>query len=170
MTSAGWWAEVCCSKGWSPSLVVAMFGSALTGQVGVARLLFGMGRDNVLPRRIFAYLSPKRNNPTYSILIVGIITFVGSLVLNFELAAEMLNFGMFLAFMGVNLAAIRQFYFVPGRRKFLKDALVPALGFLFCLGIWWSLAKPAKIAGGIWFALGLVYNVVQTRAGRLLRP
>ena len=83
-------------------LVVAMFGSALTGQVGVARLLFGMGRDNVLPRKVFAYLSPKRNNPTYSILIVGIITFVGSLFINFELAAEMLNFGMFLAFMGVN--------------------------------------------------------------------
>jgi len=151
-------------------LVVAMFGSALTGQVGVARLLFGMGRDNVLPRKVFAYLSPKRNNPTYSILIVGMITFVGSLFINFELAAEMLNFGMFLAFMGVNLAAIRQFYFVPGRGRLLRDAVVPALGFLFCLGIWWSLATPAKIAGGIWFALGLIYNVVQTRGWRKAPP
>ena len=129
-----------------------------------------MGRDNVLPRKVFAYLSPKRNNPTYSILIVGIITFVGSLFINFELAAEMLNFGMFLAFMGVNLAAIRQFYFVPGRGRLLRDAVVPALGFLFCLGIWWSLATPAKIAGGIWFALGLIYNVVQTRGWRKAPP
>ena len=151
-------------------LVVAMFGSALTGQVGAARLLFGMGRDNVLPRRIFAYLDPKRSNPTFSILIIGAIAFVGALLLSYELSAEVLNFGMFLAFMGVNVAALRQFYFAARERQVLRDAVMPGLGFLFCLGIWWSLATPARIAGGLWFLVGLAYNLVQTRGWRIPPP
>lgn len=44
-------------------LVVANIGAGMTTQVGAARLLFGMGRDNVIPRRFFAYLHPSRNTP-----------------------------------------------------------------------------------------------------------
>src|SRR5438874_1728822 len=56
-------------------LIVASFGSALTGQVGAARILFGMGRDNVLPRKVFSYLNPRRNTPVINIAIVGILAF-----------------------------------------------------------------------------------------------
>jgi amino acid transporter len=150
-------------------LILANLGSGLSGQVGAARLLFGMGRDNVLPRKVFAYLDPRRNSPAYNIALVGVLAFVGSQVLSYELAAEMLNFGAFLAFMGVNLAALRQYYWVgvAGRRRgFLKDALMPAVGFLFCLGIWLSLPAPAKIGGAVWFAIGLAYDAAKTRGFR----
>ena len=151
-------------------LVIANVGAGLTGQVGAARLLFGMGRDNVLPRKVFAYLDPKRNTPSRNIWILGILAFLGSHVMSYELTAEVLNFGAFLGFMGVNLAAIRQFYFLrqSGRdREWFMDLVVPGLGFLFCLDIWWGLAMPAKLAGGLWFALGLTYLVYQTRGFRL---
>ena len=39
-------------------LVVANVGAGLTAQVGAARLLFGMGRENVIPERIFGRLHP----------------------------------------------------------------------------------------------------------------
>ena len=39
-------------------LVVANIGAGLTSQVGAARLLFGMGRENVIPRRFFARAAP----------------------------------------------------------------------------------------------------------------
>jgi hypothetical protein len=42
------------------------------------------------------------------------------------------------------------------------EALVPGLGFLFCLGIWVGLSKPSKIAGGLWFILGLLHLAYQT--------
>lgn len=151
-------------------LVVANIGSGLTAQVGAARLLFGMGRDTVLPKRFFAYLDPRKNTPTRNIWLIGIIAFAGSLVMHFELTADILNFGAFLGFMGVNVAAIRQFYFAKERKKernFLRDAAVPALGFLFCLGIWWGLPKPAKIAGGLWFAIGFIYDAIRSRGFRL---
>lgn len=150
-------------------LVIANIGAGLTGQVGAARLLFGMGRDNVLPRRVFSYLDPKRNTPTLNIWLIGILAFVGAQFMGYELTAEILNFGAFLGFIGVNIACVWQFYVLEqsGRsRNFFADALVPGLGALFCLMIWWGLAAPAKIAGSIWFAVGLIHSAIRTRGFR----
>ena len=134
--------------------------------VAAARVLLGMGRDNVLPNRIFAYLNPKNSTPTFNIVLVSIIGWIGSLLLNLEHAGELLNFGAFLSFMGVNLAAARQCYFVQekSKRRLVLDALVPLVGFLFCLAIWLSLPIIAKLVGGIWFAIGMVYYATRSRA------
>jgi putrescine importer len=151
------------------TLIVASLGSGLSGQAGAARVLFGMGRDNALPNKFFAYINPKSRVPSYNIWLIGLLTFLGSMLLDFERAAEVLNFGAFLAFMGVNLAAIKQFYFLRGpdeRKKLFKDAVLPAMGFLFCLWIWWNLPRPAKVVGGIWFLVGIVYLAYITRGFR----
>ena len=150
-------------------LVISNFGAALSGQIGAARLLFSMGRDNVLPKSVFAYLDPKKKNPSYNIVIIGVLAFAGAMVLSFELAAECLNFGAFLGFMGVNLATFREFYLRrkgAQERRLFRDALLPMAGFLFCLAIWVSLPLPAKIAGGCRLLVGLVYDGVQTRGFR----
>lgn len=148
-------------------LVVANFGSGLGGQVGAARLLFGMGRDKVLPARFFAYVSPGNSNPTYNICLIGAVAFVGALVFDYEQAAETLNFGAFLAFMGVNLAAIRQFYFLrPAGQRRPWEAVLPAAG----LVIWLGLRTPAKVVGGCWLITGTVYIAITTRGFRLPPP
>jgi putrescine importer len=150
-------------------LILASVGAGLTGQVGAARLLFGMGRDNVLPRKLFGYLDPRRNTPTRNIWLIGIVAYIGTLFVGYEQAGEILNFGAFLAFMGVNLATFWQFWIVrqPGRkRRLLPDLLVPLLGFVFCLWIWLGLKLPSKIVGGVWFILGLIYCLIKTRGFR----
>ena len=147
-------------------LILANLGSGLSGQAGVSRLLFGMGRDNVIPRPFFAYLDPKRNTPSFNIGMVGLIAFLGAIVLNYERAAELINFGAFLAFMGVNAAALREFYFAPSSRasrRLFADAVAPAVGLLFCFAIWVSLPTPAKVLGGCWFIVGTAYDAVKTR-------
>ena len=151
-------------------IALADFGAGLAMQVGAARLLFGMGRDNVLPKRFFAYLDPRSSTPTFNILLIGALSFAGSLGKRYDLIAELLNFGAFIGFMGVNAATIRQFYFLPqtGRtRSFFLDLVVPALGFTICLIIWLGLGNLAKIVGGLWFALGLIYLAARTRGFRL---
>jgi putrescine importer len=149
-------------------LIVANLGAGLSAQAGISRLLFSMGRDKVLPSRIFAHLDRKHHTPVYSILLVGLFAFIGAMLLNYERAAELINFGAFLAFMGVNAAVIRQFYFLRGRaeRKLLTDALLPAAGFLFCLIIWLNLPGTAKLLGAAWFAAGLLYDGIKTRGFR----
>lgn len=155
-------------------LILAGFGSGLTGTLGVARLLFGMGRDEVLPKRVFGYLNPKTNTPTYNILIIGCVAFAGAIALGFvgnayEHAGELINFGAFLAFMGVNFSTFWQFSIVlrTGRkRRILGDAILPLLGFLFCALIWWNLSILAKIVGGAWFLIGVIYIAAATRGFR----
>ena len=149
-------------------LIVANLGAGLSAQAGISRLLFSMGRDKVLPSRVFAHLDSKHHTPVYSILLVGIFAFVGAILLNYERAAELINFGAFLAFMGVNAAVVRQFYFLRSRakRRLLTDALLPAVGFIFCLIIWLNLPAAAKLLGAAWFAAGLLYDGIKTRGFR----
>jgi putrescine importer len=140
-------------------LVVANIGAGFTAQVGAARLLFGMGRENVIPRRIFGRLHPVHNTPDLNVILIGILAFLGTLCMSYELTAEILNFGAFLGFMCVNLACFWQFRASPHKRGFgraIVDLVMPLLGFLFCAVIWWGLATPAKIAGSIWLAAGFI--------------
>lgn len=155
-------------------LILAALGSGLTGTLGAARLLFGMGRDGVLSKRIFGHLKPGSNTPTYNIILIGLLSFGGAVLLNYygsayQHAGELLNFGAFLAFMGVNLAVFWQFSVIarPGhKRRWLRDAILPLFGFIFCGLIWWNLNPLAKMAGGIWFAIGLIYFGIKTRGFR----
>jgi putrescine importer len=156
-------------------LVLAALGSGLTGGLGAARLLFGMGRDGVLPRRFFAHLHRETNTPTYNILLIGGIAYVGAVGLNYignayEHAGELLNFGAFLAFMGVNLSTFWHFSITlrrERRRRILADAILPMIGFAFCALIWLNLNIVAKIVGAIWFAIGFLYIAATTRGFRL---
>jgi amino acid transporter len=150
-------------------LVIACLGTALTGQAAAARLLYGMGRDDVLPRRAFGRWDSRRQQPSWNICLIGVWTVVGSLALSYEQTAELLNFGAFLAFMGVNLAAVRIFWFGRKTRKrnVFLDLAMPIGGFLFCLAIWWSLPGPAKIAGAVWFGIGIVHIAIKTRGFRM---
>jgi amino acid transporter len=153
-------------------LVVACFGSGLAGQVGAARLLYALGRDRVLPPRVFAYVNRRSGAPVVNIILVGALALGGAFALSYERAASLLNFGAFLAFMGVNLAAIRQYCFRSSENRSgrWRDLIFPGLGFLFCLSIWMSLPLPAKIAGGAWLTAGVVYQAVQTRGFRRPPP
>jgi amino acid transporter len=152
-------------------LVVANIGAGLTSQVGAARLLFGMGRENVIPRRIFARLHPVRNTPWINILLLGVLAFAGAQFMSYELTAELLNFGAFLGFMGVNAAVIWNFWLRPTHprpRSLLLDLVAPAAGFLFCGVIWLGLNRPAKVAGTIWLVIG--FFVLAAHTERFRKP
>ncbi|HTZ57440.1 MAG TPA: APC family permease [Acidobacteriaceae bacterium] len=146
-------------------LVVANIGAGLTTQVGAARLLYGMGKENVIPAYPFSRLHPTRNTPHFNIILLGVLAFIGAQLISYELAAELLNFGAFLGFMGVNLAVIWDFWIRrTGERKrnFIFDVILPFFGFLFCSVIWIGLGTPAKIAGSLWLFIGFFVLARQT--------
>jgi len=138
----------------------------LAGLLGAVRLLYGMGRDNLLPRKIFGHLNPERGNPTYNIAIAGALAYLGTLTMQWERAVEIMNFGALMAFMAVNLAAVRHFGFSAqptGKRNIMLDIVVPSLGFLFCLVIFLGLQGSTLTAGAVWILCGGVYVVLKTK-------
>ena len=147
-------------------LLISSMACGLAGHVGAARLLYSMGRDDVLPKKIFGHLSAKKGNPNYNIWIVGGLAYIGVLTIPWEHAAEIVTFGALLAFMGVNISALRHFWFsqdATRRRNFFVDAFVPGFGFVFCALLLLSLQTWTRYAGLIWLIVGFLYNVYKTR-------
>jgi amino acid transporter len=139
-------------------LLVAGFASAVTGQASASRLLFGMGRDRLLPR-MFTYIHPRYSTPTYGVLVVGVIAVLGGFALSFQLAAEAVNFGALLGFMSVNLSVVSH-YFIQNRERrvatILRSLLLPCAGFLVCLYLFLNLSVTAKSVGSVWCGVGLI--------------
>jgi len=153
------------------TLLVANMGSGMGAQLAAGRLLYGMGRGNALPRKIFGAIEPKRRVPRNNIVLVGLFALLGAGILEFfasrlgggayEIGAQCLNFGAVIAFMGVNAAS-----FVHDLRTGSGSAwmmTMPVLGFLMCGLVWLNLSRAALTLGFLWMAVGITYGAVRTR-------
>lgn len=148
------------------TLLVACIGSGVTGMTGCSRILYGMGRDGVLPRRFCAHLSAKAAVPNYNLLLIGALSLLLANILTYDQCAHLINFGAFLAFMLVNAASIREYYFRSddkGPISFLKNFLPPLVGLLACFTIWCNLPPLTFKVGGIWMGVVVIYLAVRTR-------
>lgn len=146
------------------TLLIATIGSGMGSQLGAARLLYGMGRDNALPARVFGHIDAKTKIPSYNVLVSGAIALAGALSISYQLGAELLNFGAFLAFTSVNLSAFMH-YFVRGRNRSWSYLVLPLAGCAVCLYIWSSLRWQARALGFAWLCIGALYGAVRRRPG-----
>jgi amino acid transporter len=147
------------------TLLIATIGSGAGAQLSGARLLYGMGRDSAIPKAFFGALNPATHIPSNNVILIGVLSLAGAALINYQLGAELLNFGAFIGFMGVNLAAFLH-YFVRAKEKRLTHLIPPVLGFLICFGLWFNLNRPAKYAGAVWLAIGAVYGYFKTQGFR----
>src|SRR5690349_11291672 len=127
-------------RAWAPlfavvgfTLLVANFGSGMGAQIGAARLLYGMGRSEALPKKFFGVVDPKHHVPRNNVLFVGAVALIGAFIISYALGAEMLNFGALIAFMGVNLAVFYRYHVREGGKKPFVPLLITALVIVLAL-------------------------------------
>ncbi|HTS38663.1 MAG TPA: APC family permease [Candidatus Solibacter sp.] len=147
-------------------LLVSSIACGLAGHVGAARLLYSMGRDDVIPKKFFGYLSPNTGSPILNEWTVGVLAYIAVLTIPWERAAEIVTFGALLAFTAVNLVAMLHFWYSPtarARRNFFIDAFVPLFGAVFCFALLMGLQPWTKYAGLAWLGIGLIYASYRTR-------
>ncbi|WP_158941344.1 APC family permease [Granulicella sp. S190] len=137
------------------TLLIANLGSGVAAQFGAARLLYGMGRGDALPKRFFGALDPKTAVPRNNVILVGAITLLGVFLLTYERGAELLNFGAFIAFMGVNAAALIHYRF-RSTEKVLLPVAIPLAGLVVSAFIWLNLGHSAQLLGFAWILCGLL--------------
>jgi amino acid transporter len=157
------------------TLLIANMGSGMGAQLAAGRLLYGMGRGNALPKKIFGVIDPKHRVPRNNVLIVGGFALAGAGILEFfatrlgggayEIGAEALNFGAVIAFMGVNAASFIHNCRRGGDRS-VSGLAVPVLGFLMCSFIWLNLSRAALILGAVWMTAGIAYGAARTHGFR----
>jgi putrescine importer len=129
-----------------------------------------MGPDGVISRRIFAHVDARYSTPARSVYLMGGVSLAGSLLMRFQLAVELLNFGAFVGFILVNLSVIRHFYLRLRQRigmALLTNLIFPLAGARVCFYIWLNLSPKARLAGFGWLALGLIYLAIITRGFRI---
>lgn len=160
------------ARAWAPlftivgaTLLVANFGSGMGAQIGAARLLYGMGKSNALPKSFFGKVSARHGIPQNNVLVIGAIVLIGAYFLTFEQGIGLLNYGALLAFMGVNASSFVH-YFVRKRMRTVWNFAVPFVGFFVCLGLWWHLSVRAKILGTAWMAAGILFGAWKTNGFR----
>lgn len=148
----------------SVAFIVALVAGGIVAQAGASRLLYGMGRDNVIPKEIFAHLNPTYKTPTYNILIMSVISIIGALILSLEVASDLVCFGAFIGFMFVNISVLVHFYIRKKENSganILWNLIFPLLGFGVCLYIWVNMSKISKIVGFSWMFLGILFIFVK---------
>ena len=99
-------------------------------------------------------------------ILVGVLALVGAFTVSYGLGAELLNFGAFIAFMGVNLSALLHYWWRARDAGPPSTSCPRSLGFLICAYLWWSLSWPARVAGFVWLATGVAYGAWKTQGFR----
>lgn len=151
---------------------IGCLASAMASQASASRILFGMGRDGSLPKKIFAYVHPKHKTPVFNIFIIGAISLVG-IKLSLAAAASLINFGALAGFALVNFSVIAHYFVKKNQRDaagILKYLILPLGGAAVCIAIWVSLDIHSKILGFSWLAVGIIYLAATTNFFRKLPP
>lgn len=143
---------------------------AIAGLAAASRILYGMGRDGALPRRFFGVLNERFQTPVNNILLMTAIALTAVFYAdNLMAAASLVAFGALCGFVLVNYSVISHF-FIRGRRRSGVDAIrylvIPGLGMVVCAALLVNVDVSAKILGGVWLALGVVYLAVSTNGFR----
>ncbi len=152
--------------------VAGATGSALTSQASVARILFAMGRDGVLPRALFGRLSRRFGTPVPAILVVSAISLL-AIVFDLTLLSEMISFGALIAFSAVNLSVIKHFFIDRRQRSgvaVLRNLVLPLIGFGLTMWLWTSLSGRTFIVGLSWLVVGVLMLAIITRGFRRPTP
>lgn len=144
------------------TLLIANLGSGIAAQFGASRLLYGMGRSNALPAKFFRAVDPKTAIPRNNVLLVGACTLIGVFVLTYAEGAELLNFGAFIAFMGVNVSAFVHYKF-RSRERVPWAATAPLIGFVVSAFIWIHLSHDSQLLGVCWILAGLLLYFITGR-------
>ena len=145
--------------------IAGAFASAMASQVSVVRILYSMGRDKMLPHRIFGLVSKKYGTPIGATIVVSLISLF-ALIMDLTLAVNMISFGALAAFSCVNLAVIKVILIDQKQNKgidFILYGVLPFIGFIFTLWLWTSLASVTFIIGLTWFVIGFIYLLYLTR-------
>ncbi|MGA5545375.1 APC family permease [Mycobacterium sp. NPDC051198] len=145
--------------------VAGALGSAIASQASVARILYAMGRDGILPRSFFGHVSPRFATPVYAILAVSAVSLLAT-VISLTTLASVISFGALVAFSVVNLSVIKHYFVDRQERdgaKVISNLVLPLIGFLLTVWLWTSLSGLTLVIGLSWLAVGFVWLAGVTR-------
>ena len=154
----GVWAALALA--WSYAIVVGL-SNALPMQVGVARVLFAMGRDRQLPHAL-ARVHPRYNTPYVGMLVTAAISTSVALAMRdlMDELATIVNFGALSGFLLLHVSVLVEFGIKRRSSAWFQHVLVPILGIVVVLAVFTGMSRLAAVVGSSWLAVGLCYGLM----------
>jgi amino acid transporter len=151
---------------WAMATFVGL-ASALPIQVGVARVLFAMGRDRQLPA-VLAKVHPKYGTPYVGMLATAAISIGVALAMRYHMdeLTSIINFGALSGFLLLHVSVIALFWFKARSGRWIVHLLVPVAGIIVVLAVLSGMSSLAMMLGLSWLAVGLAYGTVLTKRRR----
>lgn len=145
------------------ALIIGQFTSGLAAQAAVSRLLYAMGRDGVLPKRVFGMVSEKFHTPAFNIVLTGAVGLI-AMLLSVATSTSFINFGAFTAFTLVNVSVV--VYCLrhrDARLPRLRYVVLPVVGAAVNVYLLSHLDSVAIIIGSCWAGIGFLLLLWLTR-------
>jgi len=145
---------------WTYALVVGL-SNALPMQVGVARVVYAMGRDRQLPGAL-ARIHPRFRTPYVAMLVTAFISLVVAIFMKNRLddLASIVNFGALSGFLLLHVSVLARFAVKLRSREILAHWVVPVCGIAVVVAVFSGMSALAVKVGCAWLACGLVYGAV----------
>lgn len=153
--------------------IVTVMASGISAHAGVSRLMYVMGRDGVINKKIFGHISQKNFTPSYNIMIVGTVALCAGFM-SLDTVISLISFGALTAFTFVNLSVISRYALRDGRTNNLKDILnfvvIPLMGFISIFALWLEI-EDTSLKYGLWWAMfGVLYLGYKTKGFKYSAP
>jgi putrescine importer len=156
-----------------------------------SRLLYAMGRDNLLPRFIFGKVNKRFQTPHWGIITIIIVELLIGSFGNITRISTLVNYGALGGFAALNFSCIWLAYvrgdavngYRLGNKPFdspsgrpntmighLRWLVFPLIGFGVTVWVWTSMDKWTLVFGSSWMAIGIIYELILTRGWRKPPP
>jgi amino acid transporter len=152
-------------------VLASAIANAMAAQAAVARVLFAMARDGKLPA-LLAKVHPRFKTPYVSTIGVAVVSLVVALLFAARIddLTVIVNFGALSGFVLLHLSVINHFWVRQRSGRWLRHLLCPLLGLSIILFVLYEMDRSAKILGGCWVAIGVVYYSILAFRGRNQGP
>jgi amino acid transporter len=160
----GHWASLLTA--WVMATVVGLT-SALPMQVGVARVMYAMGRDRQLPI-VLAKVHPKHGTPYVGMLVTTVISIAVALAMRFHMdeLVSLVNFGALTGFLLLHVSVVAKFWIKERSGQWIAHLVVPSAGIIVVLAVLSGMSSLAVMLGLTWLIVGLTYGMVLTKRRR----
>lgn len=152
--------------------ILAMIITNLVGTTAATRLLYGMGRDSTISRRLFGAVNKRWQTPHGNILFIVFIELLLGSYANQDQLAELINYGAISGFIILNVSVIWLGYKLAMRKTkltsyvldknsklsfFVKFFVFPSIALTIMLAIFVNMKPITIVFGTLWGGIGVLY-------------
>lgn len=162
--------------------LLAMMVFNVVATAAASRLLYGMGRDEVLPKKIFGTIHPRWKTPYWNILVIITIEFLIGILCNLDSIVEVVSYGAIIGFGLLNFTVSWLYCFkkekISYQQKspikkfviFVNHYIGPVIGMIVMFFVFINLRHLTLIIGSIWLIIGIIHGAYRTDGYRKLPP